>query len=77
MPAIETENPLLRAAEAAARELEAAAAAKDFGRKFTGMTQAEAVQRWAGSAIILKNGEYAVVPIVDPVSTEGGALLEG
>lgn len=73
MPSI-VQNPLIRPSDVAARELDAAAAAKDFAKHFTGMDQAVAAKLWGGSAVVLKNGDYAVVPVDDPVSTEGGAV---
>ena len=60
MPSI-PQNPLIRVAEVAARELDAAAAAKDFAKHFSGREREAAAKLWGGSAVLLKNGEYAVV----------------
>ena len=73
MPSI-PQNPLIRVAEVAARELDAAAAARDFAKHFSGMAREAAAKLWGGSALLLKNGEYVVVPVEEPVSTEGGAV---
>ena len=59
-------NPTIRAGELL-KELRARRQAdRDFSLHFQG-EEADLVDRWAGSAVIFKNGKEGVVPITDPM----------
>ena len=67
-------NPMISPADAAARELDAASAAGDFGKLFRDMGQSAAEEIWGGSAVIFRSGVIGVVPKVDPVSVADGVV---
>ena len=68
-----TQNPLVPPGEFLVAETEQASAASGLGALFAG-TQEEVADRWGGSAVLTKDGEYLVVFTTDHTQIMGSLI---